>query len=228
MDLRGEQFGQRAARGFLPTGAAGEIDIGVHGEAHAGQYQLLGTQLVRVEAHGLAQAQPGFDAAVFTGRTVVVQQALNPLAADLAVRAVGQNGRVLQGDVHLIVETVGDPALDLFAGGPAFVHRHVIGVMDVVVGALGAQGRFEFGGGHRGVSHCGSPGNNQDMCCCCRPHREQARSHRGMRSTGRASLLAIGPSATAQYSCRHTPLQPDADPVPRVLASLHRESGWCC
>ncbi len=53
--------------------------------------------MVRVEAHGLAQAQPGFDAAVFTGRTVVVEQALNPFAADLAVRAVGEDRRVLQG-----------------------------------------------------------------------------------------------------------------------------------
>ncbi|MOA12056.1 hypothetical protein D3C78_1320220 [compost metagenome] len=91
----------------------------------------------------------------------MVEQALNPLAADLAVRAVSEDRRVLQGDVHLIVKAVGDPTLDLFAGGPAFVHRHVIGVMDVVVGALGAQGRFEFGGGHRGVGHGGSPVYNR-------------------------------------------------------------------
>ncbi|PNB73782.1 hypothetical protein C1X64_12860 [Pseudomonas sp. GW456-E7] len=43
-----------------------------------------------------------------------------------------------------------------------------------------------------------------------------------------AGLLAKGPSATARYSCRHTPLQPGADPAPCARASLHRESGWCC
>ncbi|MNP34007.1 hypothetical protein D3C76_1272740 [compost metagenome] len=117
--------------------------------------------MVRVETDGLAQAQPGFDTAVFAGGAVMVEQALNPFATDLAVRAIGQDGRVLQGDVHLIVKAVGDPALDLLAGGPAFVHRHVVGVVDVVVGALGAQGGFEFGGGHGGVGHCGSPTNSR-------------------------------------------------------------------
>ena len=109
--------------------------------------------MVRVEADSLAQAKPGFDTAVLTGSTIVVEQALDPLATDLAVRAVGQNRGVLQGNVHLIVEAVGDPALDLFAAGTAFVHRHMVRVMDMVEGALGAQGGFEFGGSQRCVSH---------------------------------------------------------------------------
>ncbi|PMZ75454.1 hypothetical protein C1X65_13100 [Pseudomonas sp. FW305-70] len=43
-----------------------------------------------------------------------------------------------------------------------------------------------------------------------------------------AGLLAKRPPARAQYSCRHTPLQPGTDPAPRARANLHRESGWCC
>ncbi|MNQ41288.1 hypothetical protein D3C85_549590 [compost metagenome] len=109
----------------------------------------------------------------------MVEQALNPFAADLAVRAVGEDRRVLQGDVHLIVEAVGDPALNLFAGGAAFVHRHMVRVVDVVIGAFGAQGRFEFGRGKRGVGHCGSPGNNpRNIWCLYRPYREQAHSYK--------------------------------------------------
>ncbi len=79
----------------------------------------------------------------------MIEQALNPLATDLAIRAVGQNRRVLERNVHLIVETVGDPALNLLAGCTTLVHRHMVRVIDVVIGTLGAQGLFEFGGGQR-------------------------------------------------------------------------------
>ncbi|MCY1432777.1 hypothetical protein D9M71_487850 [compost metagenome] len=113
--------------------------------------------MLRVEADRLAQAQPGFDAAVFARGAVMVEQALNPLAANFAVRAVGQDRCILHRDVDLVVETVGHPALDLLAACAAFIHRHMVGVMDVVVGALGAQGLFEFGRGQRfGVAHVGS------------------------------------------------------------------------
>ncbi|MNS98114.1 hypothetical protein D3C72_1324700 [compost metagenome] len=135
--------------------------------------------MIRVEADRLAETQPGFDAAVLAGGAVVVEQALNPLAADFPIGAVGEDRRVLQGDVHLIVEAVGDPALNLFAGGAAFVHRHMVRVVDVVIGAFGAQGRFEFGRGKRGVGHCGSPGNNpRNIWCLYRPYREQAHSYK--------------------------------------------------
>lgn len=97
VDLRREQFGQRAAGGFLPTGAAGEVDVGVDGETYSGQHQLLGTQLVRVETDRLAKAQPGFDTAIFAGGAVVVEQALNPLAANFPIGAIGENRRVFQG-----------------------------------------------------------------------------------------------------------------------------------
>jgi hypothetical protein len=35
--------------------------------------------------------------------------------------------------------------------------------MDVVIGAFGAQGRFELGGGHCCVSHFGSPGTTVEF-----------------------------------------------------------------
>ncbi|MNP36683.1 hypothetical protein D3C76_1300880 [compost metagenome] len=56
MDLRREQFGQRAAGRLLPAGTAGEIDVGIHGETHAGQHQFLREDLLAVEPHRLAQA----------------------------------------------------------------------------------------------------------------------------------------------------------------------------
>ena len=109
--------------------------------------------MVWVEADSLPQAQPGFDAAVLTRCAIVVEQTLDPLAANFAVRAVGQDRGIFEWDVDLVVEAVGNPALDLLAAGATFIHRHVIRVMDMVEGAFGPQGGFEFSGGQRRVSH---------------------------------------------------------------------------
>src|SRR5690606_22970219 len=103
VDLRGEQFGQRAAGRLLPGRAAGEVDVSVHGEAHARQHQLLGQHLLALQAYRLGQAQPGFDAARLARRSdarpaVMVEDALNPFAAGVAVRAVGQDRGILQRD----------------------------------------------------------------------------------------------------------------------------------
>ncbi len=83
----------------------------------------------------------------------MVEQALDPFATDFTVWAVGQDRRVFQRDIHLIVEAIGDPALDLLTAGAAFVHRHMVGVMDMVEGALGAQGGFELSLAQRCVGH---------------------------------------------------------------------------
>ncbi|MNL85597.1 hypothetical protein D3C87_2139660 [compost metagenome] len=56
MDLWREQFGQRTAGRFLPTGASGEVDVGVHGEPYTRQHQLLGEDLFAIQPHGFAQA----------------------------------------------------------------------------------------------------------------------------------------------------------------------------
>src|SRR3546814_12557756 len=88
MDLRCEHFGQGAAGGFLPTGPAGEVDVGIHREAHARQHQFLGAQLIGIQPHRLTQPQPGFDTAVFAGSAAMIQPALYPLAAAVPHRAV--------------------------------------------------------------------------------------------------------------------------------------------
>jgi hypothetical protein len=82
----------------------------------------------------------------------VVEDALDPLAADRALRAVGQNGGVLHRDRDLVVEAVRHPALQLFAGELALGHHHVEGVVDVVARALLAQQGLELAGLHGGRS----------------------------------------------------------------------------
>ena len=75
------------------------------------------------------------------GGAVVVEDTLDPLAADLAVGTVGQDRRVLQRDVDLVVETVRHPALDLFATGTALVHRDMERMVDMVVASLSRSAR---------------------------------------------------------------------------------------
>jgi hypothetical protein len=70
--------------------------------------------LLAGQAHGLAEADPGLDAAgvldVADLEAVVVEDALDPFAAHVPVRAVGQDGGVLHRNRDLVVEAVGHPA----------------------------------------------------------------------------------------------------------------------
>jgi len=83
----------------------------------------------------------------------VVENALNPLAAGLAIRAVGEDRRIFQWNVDLVVETIGHPTLDLLASGAPLVHGAVERVMDMVQRALGAQRLLEFGRCHGRLAH---------------------------------------------------------------------------
>ena len=66
----------------------------------------------------------------------------------------------------MIVEAIGDPALYLFARGAAFIHRHLIRMVDVVIRALGSQCGFELGFGQWGLGHRVPPENT--VCRCWR------------------------------------------------------------
>src|SRR5690606_20503961 len=89
------------------------------------------------------------------GCAVMVEDALDPLTACVAIRTIGHDRGILQRDVDLVIEPVGHPAADLFAGGLAGVHRSMEGMMDVVIVALGTQRLFELGWGHRWQGHNG-------------------------------------------------------------------------
>ena len=106
---------------------------------------FLGAYFSGAQAHRLAQADPGFDAAFAAGGAIVVMNTLHPFAADIPVPAVGEDGGVLHRNIHLIVIPVRHPALDLPAAGAALIHGHVVRMMDVVVTALVAQRLFELG-----------------------------------------------------------------------------------
>src|SRR6185503_13104309 len=141
---------------------AREVHVGVDREADPGEHVPLGDELLARHAEGLAQAQPRLDPARPLGRAVVVDDPLDPLAAHLDLGAVGEDGRVLDRDALLVVEAVGDPALQLVARELARVHPHVERVQVVVARALRAQTLDEVvpgpggrlaGGCRRAVDH---------------------------------------------------------------------------
>src|SRR5262245_27196596 len=100
--------------------------------------------LIASEADRFAQPQPGFDAALTSGHAVMIEDALHPFAAHVAVGAVRHDGGILLRNVDLVVITVCHPGTNLLGCAFAAVHCDVIGVMDMVVRAFGTQLLFEF------------------------------------------------------------------------------------
>src|SRR6185437_13426988 len=113
-------------------------------------------------------------------RAVVVDDPPDPAAADLEVVAVGQDRRILAGDVLLVVEAVGYPALDLPAAQPTGVHPDVERVLVVVAPRVGPQRLDEAVGcgrrdrGDLGCRHGVTPrprGRPWPPPCRCPPRR---------------------------------------------------------
>jgi hypothetical protein len=112
-------------------------------------------QLVARESSRFAESKPRFEAAFlkerrlpsrrnFPGlggletarpcwRSVVIENPMNPDSAHFAHRAVGEDGRVFDRDVSLIVEAICYPTAQRFRREPAFIHGEVKG-MFVVIG----------------------------------------------------------------------------------------------
>ncbi len=234
MDLGGKEFGQRTAGRFLPARATGEIDVGVHRETHAGQHPFLGEDLLAIQPPPL---RPGVARLRCRPRCRGHHRGRGSVAAIPGARrgpGSWRESRRPSGDVDLIVEAIGDPALDLLAAGAAGVHGLVEGMVDVVVGALGAQGGFEFCG-DMGVSvilfsgnFCGARAGPIASKLAPTGVRWEHKFHVLQKSIVGAGLLAKVSVATARYPCRHKPLRSPAAPAAPARPSLHREWDWCC
>ena len=221
VDLRREQLGQRRAHRLLPRRMAREVDIGVDREAHRRDDMAQVGDLLARQADREAQADPGLDAAFVPDRpvratdleAVMVQDALDPLAPHLAVRAVRQHRRVLHRNGDLVVEAVGHPAADLLRARLAGVEHDVERVVDVVAPALLAQLRLEGGA---------VPGRGIGV----------ARAEGGRRVEGRAEAVAGG-GAHGEVLRTRSPARRTSPrrrrPRPRAApARPRRGSGSCC
>src|SRR5690606_9443076 len=113
MDVRREELGERGAHGFLPRLLPCEVHIGIDRKAHTGQHVFERHCYFTRETHRFGQLQPGFNAARIIAMTIVIEDALHPAAAYFAIGAVADHRAILQRNVDLIVEAVGDPELHL-------------------------------------------------------------------------------------------------------------------
>src|SRR5207237_5921139 len=64
----------------------------------------------------------GLETACPCWRSVVIENPMNPDSAHFADRAVGEDGRVFDRDVSLIVEAICHPTAQRFRLEPAFIH----------------------------------------------------------------------------------------------------------
>ena len=124
---------------------------------------------------------PGFNAAFIVDaiqiKTIMVKDAQNPFTANLTVVAIGQNGRVLEGNGNLVIKPIGHPTALLRRIEFAFSHHHMKRMVDVVAGAFAAQQSFKFFCAPRGAGiserfvHCvvhrviSMPSNATSMPC---------------------------------------------------------------
>jgi hypothetical protein len=65
------------------------------------------------------------------------------LTPNIPIWAIRENRGVLQWNLDLIVEAIGDPALDGFSIEASLVHREMEGMVDMVVRFHIAKSRFE-------------------------------------------------------------------------------------
>src|SRR5207247_4371311 len=134
-DRRCEQLSERRGDRFEPRLRATEAHVAVHREANAREEPALRQQVFPAHAHRVAEAQPRLDPPLLSGAAVVVDDPLDPGAADVRFGTVGEDQGVLDRDVDLIIEAVGNPELQLVARQLTVVHTAVEG-MKVVIALL--------------------------------------------------------------------------------------------
>src|SRR3989442_1610901 len=153
--------------------------------------------------HRLAQPQPRARGPAAVDSAVVVDDPLNPLLPDLVLGAVGEDQRILDRNVDLVVEPVRHPKLERLARQLAAVHPLVEG-MEVVIAALehGPQPGGEVVA-HSSNSIASSPTTIPAASTCARS--DELRHSRGFvllmctstvrftGSRGRSSKLPPGP-----------------------------------
>ena len=141
-----EQLGQRGRDGDRDRLLAHEGDVGFDGETRGRQGAAHGDDVIAVEAEAVRQDEPALDAAHLLAVAVMIEQAVRPLAAQLAVIEAADEGRVLARDCRLVAVAIECPCLHLRLLQLAAV-QHVMERMLVVIalGADGADGSLEVG-----------------------------------------------------------------------------------
>ena len=139
-----EELGQRGGHGLDEAALAHELDVGVAGEAHAGQDGAAARHVLAVEADTGGQAQPQLEPALARLGAVVIVDPADPHPAERRIVRLRHDDRVLDGNPRLVVVAVQHPLLELNLRQLAVVHEPVIAVVVVIPPlALAADPRDE-------------------------------------------------------------------------------------
>ena len=130
--VRRKEFRQRRGDRDGPRLLASKSHIGLHSRAHAGLNVRLVHHRLASQTDGLPKAKPGFDAPLSGPHSVMDKDASDPSPPHLVVGTIRQDGRVLDGDVALVVEPVRHPAADLLRRQSTPIHGNMERVLVVV------------------------------------------------------------------------------------------------
>src|SRR3569833_3313236 len=92
----------------------------------------------------ISQLDPRLDPARVIHVSIVVENPLHPRPPHGTVGAVGQDGRIFDGNVDLIVEPIGHPAANLLRRGPSGIQHHVERMVNVIRPAFLTQPLLEL------------------------------------------------------------------------------------
>ncbi len=124
--------------------------VRLDGEARRGQGALHADHVIAVEPERVGENEPALDAALLRTETVVVVDAMQPFAAELAVVRAAHQGGILARHAGLVTVAVERPGLHLALGELAAVQQLMERVLVVIaLGADRADRRLEFSLGHR-------------------------------------------------------------------------------
>ncbi len=180
-----EQLGQRGGHRLQQRALAHEVDVGFHREARARQRTLPGDDVGAIEAQRVGQHQPALDAALLAAVAVVVEQAMHPLAAQLAVVRAGHQRGVLARHRRLVAVAVERPRLHLALVELAAVQEAMERVLVVVaLGADRADGGLQLRRRHQAARTRTCGGDTRQAACPS--WRAAAAWHRGRRNSRRA------------------------------------------
>src|SRR6185437_8724195 len=233
-DGRREHLGERRGDRLEQAAFGDEADIGLDGKARRRQGARHGGDIGAIEAETVGQGKPAGDAATTRRVAGVIDEALAPDAAQLAVAGPRDERGILAWDGALIAIAVERPGLHLPLVQPAAMQQPVKRVQVVV--ALGADAT------QRGIEPVGSENlghrvNSSPSCATVQPAANAAAcsgessSSAGLvlliwmkilRSTARSRKAAIAPLSPAMLIC---PMRcPVLAPTPRRIISSSRHS----
>src|SRR5690606_20194722 len=150
MDRGREQLRQRGGNGLHQRALTHEIYVSLDGKSRSRQGAGHGCYVVTVEAEPIRQDEPPLDPAFLLTAAVMVENAVNPLAAQLAIGRAAHQGGILPRHRGLVAVPVERPCLHLALVELARVKQAVERVLVVVaLGADGADLPLELFGRHR-------------------------------------------------------------------------------